>query len=297
MASSNVSHSPLDDAVEQTLGELRSLGAPAPECLFLMAAGAQLLSDRLEDAGSIALDSLEDPSGLPELWRTRKLFYGRLGDSVVWVLEDVAGDPGGWEPETPWAAGMPCWLAAEAGARLCVHTAAGAALPATGSTKPPGVGAIGLASDHINLSGDSPLTAIGESRLGPLFPDLTRLHHSALRSAALRASKQLGIDAREVVVACTQGPSLETPAEGRWLANAGAEVALQGVAAPYLACAHAGLSLLAIAAVTSAGEDPIDVAQMVAASQAIAPALEDLLIALAPDFEAAAGDLRTEASL
>jgi purine-nucleoside phosphorylase len=298
------SHSALDDAVAAACAELDAAGVPKPQAIFLMAAGAGLLAERLQDPGAFPLGRLPD---VPEPWRERTLFHGRLvgerGELAAWVLEDVAGEPGGWTLEPGWAAGYPCWLAAEGGARLCVHTAAGAALPSldpgTGlgdAGQGPAVGSLALVSDHINLSGDSPLVAIGESRLGPLFPDLTRLHHRALRHAALRRAERLGIAACEVVAACTQGPSLETPAEARWLAHAGAQVALQGVAAPYLAAAHAGLALLGVCAVTSAG-GPIDVAQLVAQSQAAAPALEDLLVALADEISAAARELRTDASL
>ena len=163
-------------------------------------------------------------------------------------------------------------------------SAAGSSLPpCPGSHRGgPPAGTFTLVRDHINLSGSSPLIGLGESRLGPLFPDLTGLHDPLLRRQVLEAAERLGLSACEVVAACTAGPSLETPAERSWYARAGAEVSCQNLAAPLLAAAHAGLSVLAIINVIDAGERPSDLARIASAADSMAPALEDLLLGCVP---------------
>jgi purine-nucleoside phosphorylase len=284
----------LDRSVEGTLAELAERGIGAPRALYLLGTGQGLLPQKLRRAGALPLSGLES---VPRAWRELELCHGELGGAPVWILEDAPGPPelGNTLPEgePAWTAGWPCWLAAAAGASLCVHTSAGPALP---STRPqaPRPGMIALVHDHINLSGRTPLVGLSESRLGPLFPDQSRLHHDELRKQTLAAARKLGLPCCEAVVACVAGPTLETPAERRFWAGAGADVAVQELVNTLHACAHAGLSVLELVALTDAGEGVQDMAGLVANSLAIAPGLEDLLLEIAPAVARAAAELGVE---
>lgn len=273
----------LDATIAQAADELRERGVPEPDALLLLGTGKGLLPTRLDHDAGLSLGGVP---GVPEPWRDTSLHAGQLNGVGVWILEDPSDEPGERGPS--WVDAFPCWLAAAAGASTLVHTSAASALPTAPRAEPFAVGTLALASDHLNLSGTSPLIGLGESRLGPMFPDQSRLHDAALRRGALRCAERLGIAAREAVVACTAGPNLDTPAERRFYAAAGADVAVQGLATPLVAAAHAGLVALAIGIVTDAGEGPIDLARVSAAAQATAPALEDLLLAVAQDVEQSA---------
>jgi len=271
----------LDEAVASTRRDLAAADVPAPQALYLMATGAGMLADRLQRVASFDLSGCAD---VPEDWRPRTLYHGLLADRTVWLIDDVAGEPGAGEAPG-WSAGFPCWLASASGARVCVHTSAGASLrSADDGHEGPAAGTLALVRDHINLSGTSPLVALGESRLGPLFPDLSRLHHTGLRECAAERARKLGIATAEVVAACTLGPSMETPAESRWLARAGAQVSVQGLAGPLLASAHAGLAVLSIVAVT-AESSASSLEDILEQAQSTAPALEDLAVALGDDVQ------------
>jgi purine-nucleoside phosphorylase len=185
---------------------------------------------------------------------------------------------------------MPVWLAAAAGALACVHTSAGSAL----GVQPPRVPCQGVLRDHVNFSGATPLLGLGESRLGPLFPDLSHLHHAGLRAAALERAEALGIPAWEAIAACTLGPALETRAERAMLAHLGADVSVPDLATPLLAAGHAGLAVLALVAVTDAHADGADVRSVLQAASVLQPALEDLLLALGPDLAETAARLAAE---
>ncbi|MCZ6599130.1 MAG: hypothetical protein O7B99_15940 [Planctomycetota bacterium] len=292
--------SPLDATVKDACRALEAEGVAGPQAVFLMATGVGLLPQRLTEHREVSLGEVSG-AGIPPPWRGASLHAGRLGPLAVWLIEDAATDPRAAEPAECWAPGFLCWLAAAAGAEVCVHVSAGGALP-TPPPSPPGtedrpalpVGSFAFVGDHLNLSGTSPLVGIGESTLGPLFPDLTRLHHEGLRHAALSKARELGLEASEAVVACTSGPAIETPAERRMLARAGADVSVQGLAAPLISAAHAGLRCLAIVAVVDAGEGPTRLRELLEAADQLAPSLEDLLIALAPEIEATAARLAKE---
>ena len=121
-----------------------------------------------------------------------------------------------------------------------------------------------------------------------------QLHHLGLRRAALERAETLGLSAAEAVVACTAGPTLETPAERRMLARLGADVSIQSLAVPLLAAGHAGLSVLAVVAVVAGGERAGDVGRLVAQAARAEPALNDLLLALTGDLERAVAALSRE---
>jgi purine-nucleoside phosphorylase len=279
----------LDEAAFTACERLRAAGIPAPRALFLMATGVGFLPSRLSEGQSLELGEVA-PEETP--WSGVTLHAGRLGSLPVWCLEDVSGEPvAGEAGGAGWRRVFPVWLAAAAGCELCLHTSAGSTLSRPDGRPFVAPGNIALVRDHINLSGSSPLVGLGESKLGPLFPDLSRLHDAGLRRAARIRCQELGIPAAEAIVACTLGPALETPAERAALAHLGAELAVQSLAAPLLAAAHAGLRLLALVAVTDRTSGAAELLRILEAARALQPALEDLLLALGPDLSAAVAEL------
>lgn len=265
---------PLDRCVEGARRDLARAGVPEPDVLLLLGTGLGGLPANLRADGRVPLGPVP---GVPRCWRETVLVHGRVGGGTVWLLEDAAEDVA--EPGPAWEAAFPLWLAAAAGAQMVVHTSAGVAL-ATDDPVP--VGSLVVVSDHVNLSGGTPLLGLGETHLGPLFPDQTTLHHSGLRDRALELAASVGIPLREAVAACTLGPSLDTPAELAWLARTGADVAVQGLAATVLGAAHAGLGLVALVATTDDGARPVRMPALVERSERLAPALEDLVVQLLP---------------
>jgi purine-nucleoside phosphorylase len=286
--------SALDVAVATAVADLVARKVPRPDAVLFFATGVGMLPSRLKSLVRVPLGRVK---GVPAPWRDTLLHAGMLGETPVWLLEDAPGPPehGSHQPfgEPPWIRGYPCWLAAAGGAPVCVHVSAGLALART-KKKPIAPGTLALLSDHINVSGRTPLVGLGESKLGPLFPDQSRLHLESLRKTALKRAKKLGVPVVEAIAACTIGPAVETPAERAFWAKAGADVAVQGLATPLLASAHAGLAMLAIVCVTDAGEGISDVGAIVRKADEMAPLLEDLVFALAPDLHKAANEIGVE---
>lgn len=271
----------LDAAVFAATSALEERRVPAPSALLLSMTGLGLLTGHLEAAGRLPVELLP---GAPQAWRASVLHWGDLEGLPVWLLEDQVGP---LETQSaPWERAWPVWLAAAAGAATLVHSSAACSLA---QAEP---GTIALARDHINLSGTSPLTGLGQSRLGPMFPDQSALHDPHLRAVALSSCTSLGLVGEEAVFACVRGPALETPAEQRWFRAAGADVSVQELAPPLLAAAHAGLGVLAIGLVVARAGERADIARLAAAARRMTPALDDLLLAVAR-----AADLRARQSL
>jgi purine-nucleoside phosphorylase len=78
-----------------------------------------------------------------------------------------------------------------------------------------------LISDHLNLTGCSPLTGLPLTGDGPSpFTDLSEVYSARLRGLAQAEDPDLG----EGVYAALPGPQYETPAEVRMLRTAGADL-------------------------------------------------------------------------
>jgi purine nucleoside phosphorylase len=280
----------LDQAVDDAAAHLREALPAAPAALLLLGGGVGTLPGTMQPSRRI---HLADVPGVPRPWREAELLAGRLGPLEVWMLEDAPGDlefgEGGAPIDAPWMRAFPVWLAAAAGAQVCVLTAGGGGLDPT--LEPP---TLTVVCDYLNLSGHTPLEGMGETRLGPLFPDQSAVLHPGLRERALALASERGIPLREATVAGVMGPALATPAERCWYRAAGADVFVQGLSSPLHACAHAGLTTLALVAVTDREDEPLRMSQLVARAEQVAPALEDLILALLDDVADLAAGLEEE---
>ncbi|HJM56751.1 MAG TPA: hypothetical protein QF446_05440 [Planctomycetota bacterium] len=288
----------LDECVAAAASQLEEEGVAAPQILFLLGTGTGTMAGSLLGARQTHMGQVE---GVPMIWGEQTLHSGRMGGLPIWLLEDAPGDlefgEGGGPTQAPWERAFPVWLAAEMGARLCLFTSAGGSL--VQDLRP---GQLAVLRDHINLSGTTPLLGMGQTRLGPLFPDQSELHNEALHALALERSTERGISLSSRIGACVQGPALSTPAERAWFASTGAELFAQGMAGPLMACAHAGLTALTLVAITDGpvpeDADPqgLNMAELVASAEKAAPALEDLVQSLLPDLGRVASEREAEYS-
>ena len=120
-----------------------------------------------------------------------------------------------------------------------------------------------LISDHINLTGASPLE-------GPTFVDLTDLYSARLR----RLCRELEPGLDEGVYVQFRGPQYETPAEVRMAGVLGGQLVGMSTALEAIAARHAGLEVLGVSLVTNlaagVSSTPLDHAEVVAAGKAAA---------------------------
>jgi purine-nucleoside phosphorylase len=178
--------------------------------------------------------------------------------------------------------------AVAAGCRVVVLTNA-----AGGIREDFSVGQPVLVSDHLNLTGRSPLAGEPPPAGYPSrFTDLTDLYSARLRALALAADPGLA----EGVYAALPGPHYETPAEIRMLRTLGADLVGMSTALEAIAARHLGAEVLAISLVTNpaAGLGPstvdhgaidhgaIDHGDVVAAGKAAATRMGALLAAVLP---------------
>jgi len=127
-----------------------------------------------------------------------------------------------------------------------------------------------LVSDHINLTGRTPL-------VGPRFVDLTSAYDPELRALARRVDPSLA----EGVYAGLSGPQFETPAEIRMLRVLGADLVGMSTVLETVAARAEGARVLALSLVTNLAAgmtgEPLNHEEVLAAGAAAARRMGTLL--------------------
>ena len=121
-------------------------------------------------------------------------------------------------------------------------------------------GDVMLIADHINLSGDNPLTGANLERFGPRFPALIDAYDPAYRAAALEAGERTGVPLREGVYVMLSGPSYETRAELRMLRGLGGDAVGMSTAHETIVARHAERRVLGFSLITNKATDDVEIA-------------------------------------
>ncbi|MDY6974407.1 MAG: purine-nucleoside phosphorylase, partial [Thermodesulfobacteriota bacterium] len=137
-----------------------------------------------------------------------------------------------------------------------------------------------LVKDHINLSGNNPLSGRNLDTFGPRFPDMTRVYDPDLITLARKSALESGTSIRQGIYAGVLGPSLETPAETRFLRMIGADAVGMSTVQESIAGVHCGLKILAIVVITNVNlpdcMEKTSIEDVIATAQRAGPGLATL---------------------
>jgi purine-nucleoside phosphorylase len=106
-------------------------------------------------------------------------------------------------------------------------------------------------TDHINLTGRNPLIGPNLEAFGPRFPDMSRVYDPDLLALAEKKAMKHGIPLRKGIYVGIPGPSLETPAETRFLRLIGADAVGMSTVPEVIVGVHSGLRIMVIVAITN----------------------------------------------
>ena len=181
-----------------------------------------------------------------------------------------------YEGYSPYEVTFPIRVMQELGVKILILSNAAGGLNPNFQT-----GDIMVLRDHINLTGSNPLTGPNEDSWGIRFPDMTRAYNENLAMLAIRAGKNANIRLQAGVYVGLKGPSLETPAEIRFLRTIGADAVGFSTALEVIAAVHAGMKVLGLSTITNIHNpddpEPSSVEEIIAVAQAAAPKLEGII--------------------
>jgi len=142
-------------------------------------------------------------------------------------------------------------------------------------------GDIMIVVDHLNLTGASPLIGPNDDEWGIRFPDMGRAYTPGLADLAEEAGAATGARTHRGVYAGLTGPSLETPAEVRFLRTVGADAVGFSTVCEVIAAVHGGMAVLALSTITNAHRpdrpQPVTLEHVLAAAHAAAPRINRMI--------------------
>jgi purine-nucleoside phosphorylase len=274
---------PIDQAerVAALVAAVRARTELVPEVGIVLGSGLGGLADDLEDAIAIPFDELPGWPPATAPGHAGRLLLGRLSGKPVVLLQ---GRFHLYEGNDVGLVVQPVLLFHALGARIVVLTNAAGGLDRTF-----GPGTLMIMSDHINLTGRSPLIGRNDDSLGPRFPDMTEAWSPRLRASLRAAGAAEGIDLREGVYVGLTGPSYETPAEVRMLAAMGGDAVGMSTVLECIAARWVGLEVCGISLVTNPGAGysgvPLAHEDVIAASAQAGPRLARVLRRFLVDLE------------
>ena len=112
-------------------------------------------------------------------------------------------------------------------------------------------GDIVVIKDHINLTGDNPLRGENDEKLGIRFVDMLNAYEPSMIENALKYGQSKNYRIHSGVYAGLSGPSLETPAEYRFLNIIGADVVGLSSVPEVIVARHADLQVCMLSLATN----------------------------------------------
>jgi purine-nucleoside phosphorylase len=202
-----------------------------------------------------------------------QLLFGDLAGRSVMVMQ---GRFHLYEGYTSAEVAFPVRVMQELGLRrLVVTNAAGGLDPGYAP------GDMMLITDHINLTGENPLVGPNEDSWGPRFPDMTLAYDRNLLRLAENAAAESRLSVHKGVYAGLKGPSLETPAETRFLRAISAQAVGFSTVPEVIAAVHGAMKVLGVSVITNVNDPdrpaPATVEQIIAVARQAAPNLARLL--------------------
>jgi purine-nucleoside phosphorylase len=145
-----------------------------------------------------------------------------------------------------------------------------------------------VVTDHINLTGRNPLIGPSLDQFGPRFPDMSRVYDQDLINLARQKALSLEIALNQGVYVGILGPSLETPAETRFLRMIGADAVGMSTVPEVIVAVQCSLRIMVIVAITNVnlpdcmGETSVE--EVIAAANAASRPLSRLWEAVIADL-------------
>jgi len=267
------------DALEAAV---RARSDLVPEVGIVLGSGLGALADDLEDAVAIPFADLPGWPAATAPGHVGRLLIGRLDRTPVVMLQ---GRLHVYEGNDPGLVIQPVLLFKKLGASVVVLTnAAGGVDPAFGP------GTLMVISDHLNLTGRTPLLGPNAEQIGPRFQDLTEAWSPRLRAALHSAGEAEGVPLAEGIYAGLLGPQYETPAEVRMLRTLGADAVGMSTVLECIAARWAGLEVCGVSLVTNAGAgysgEPLSHDEVMAAGAEAGPRLARVIRRFVADLGA-----------
>jgi purine-nucleoside phosphorylase len=259
----------MQDKIQEAVDLLASRITSSPQVGIILGTGLGGTTEKIEVELRVPYEKIPHfPISTIEGHRGT-LVFGKLADKAVVAMEGRFHLYEGYSPEE---ITFPVRVMSKLGVRyLFISSAAGGLDPEFSP------GDLMMVTDHINLTGTNPLIGLNLDAMGPRFPDMSEVYDRDLINIARKEAANIHISLKEGVYVGVLGPSLETPAETRFLRMAGADAVGMSTVSEVIVGVHCGLRILLIVAVTNVNipdaMEETSIQEVIAAAEKASPGL------------------------
>ncbi|MEW6290085.1 MAG: purine-nucleoside phosphorylase [Thermodesulfobacteriota bacterium] len=233
--------------VEATVSFLRERCGEKPEVILVLGTGLGGIAAKIENARCLPYETIPNFPRSTVTSHAGNLIFGVLGGKRVAALQ---GRFHYYEGYSTRELTLPVRALTLLGAEiLLVSNAAGGLNPGYAP------GTLMIISDHLNFIPDNPLRGPNVDEWGPRFPDCSQIYDPDLIDLTIDCARRHNIaNVVAGIYVAIAGPSLETPAETRFLRMCGADAVGMSTVPEVIVAVHAGLKVLGISLVANVND-------------------------------------------
>jgi purine-nucleoside phosphorylase len=262
--------------IDEITNTIRARTSHRPKIGLILGSGLGSLAESVEQPVKMAYSELPHWPVSTVVGHQGRLVIGKLEDQEILVMQ---GRVHYYEGYSIAQVGLPVRAMQRLGVEILIVT------NAAGAVNPEYIpGDLMLINDHLNLMGMgglNPLRGPNLDELGPRFPDMGRAYDRELGDIARKTAQQHAILLREGVYVCLAGPSFETPADLRFLRQAGADAVGMSTVPEVTVARHGGTRVLGISGISNKanldGETLTTHEEVLEAGNMIVPKLETIV--------------------
>ncbi|ANA81981.1 purine-nucleoside phosphorylase [Paenibacillus glucanolyticus] len=237
-------------SIKEAAAYIREQNGVQPEVGLILGSGLGVLAELIQDPVSIPYTDIPHFPVSTVEGHEGELLLGTIYNRPVVMMKGRFHMYEGYGPEVT---AFPVRVMKELGVKsLLVTNAAGGI---NTSFEP---GDLMLISDHLNMTGTSPLIGPNDPELGVRFPDMSQAYSRKLRQLAKEVAVSQSVVLREGVYAGLLGPTYETPAEIVMLRTLGADAVGMSTVSEVIVARHAGLEVLGISCISNMAAGILD---------------------------------------
>lgn len=229
--------------IEEAKSFIESQGVIAPEIALILGSGLGELAEEVENAVIIAYKDIPYFPVSTVEGHANELVYGTLKGKKVLVMKGRFHFYEGYPLDS---ITFPIRVFKALGIEHVMLTNAAGGVNA--SFKP---GTLMMITDHINWCGANPLIGENDEKIGPRFPDMTKVYWPNHQTKIREAAQLVGVDLKEGVYTWYSGPSYETPAEIKMFRVLGTDAIGMSTVPEAIVANHAGMKVMGISCITN----------------------------------------------
>lgn len=264
------------EQIDQVANAVRSKLTASPRVGLILGSGLNDLAASVQNAITIPYRDLPNWPVSTVEGHVGRLVVGELEGQSVFVMQ---GRVHYYEGYSMGQVTLPVRVMQRLGLEIMFVT------NAAGGVNPDFIpGDVMLITDNLNLmgmSGLNPLMGPNLDELGPRFPDMSQAYDKELSAIARKVSKEHGITLREGVYCGLSGPSFESPADLRFLRQAGTDAVGMSTVPEVIVARHGGLRVLGLSGISNKanldGSTVTTHQEVIEAGKMITPKMEKII--------------------